>query len=404
MCNGGAAGPAAARLNGLVAALTASTAYACPPHPFTSVHERSSSQASKCWPLLAASVPPPHQHTASLHNQEPGLLKSTNTCPTQTPQEGQPAPSSTQTYMLLAGLQRFTPVYHSPSSGTLWPPLRVFGPTLTPSTGQHLQRQLCFTLTARFLAGISIRAEVMEANRPSLVPPRRPPGCRVARSDCYTTGSVTYMTPTTRGCWRRSGLTFVELSCFPSWLILKLRTLSCLGGLKLMLLALPTPPTPPYELRPGAYLFCQPWIRLVYLLSTPSTLRACCGFTLFPNTDPRPPPAPAEPPREPEPGLCDPARPSFLDAEFDEEELGLFVPGCGLLSALSILATGRRRAGEAEECVSLKGLHQRWSARKGEQREILVIRSPPICSNRVLCQSNQIYCSCDWTGGFLIFC
>lgn len=103
------------------------------------------------------------------------------------------------------------------------------------------------------------------------------------------------------------------------------------------------------ELRPGAYLFCQPWIMLVYLLSTPSTLRACCGFTLFPNTDPRPPPAPAEPPREPEPGLCDPARPSFLDAEFDEEELVLFVPGCGLLSVLSILATGRRRAGEAEE-------------------------------------------------------
>lgn len=106
------------------------------------------------------------------------------------------------------------------------------------------------------------------------------------------------------------------------------------------------------QLRPCAYLFCQPWIRLVYLLSTPSTFRACCccccRFTVFPNTDPRTPPAPAEPPREPEPepepGLCDPVRPSFLDAGFDEEELVLFVPGCGLLSVLSILATGRRRA------------------------------------------------------------
>lgn len=117
------------------------------------------------------------------------------------------------------------------------------------------------------------------------------------------------------------------------------------------------PPPHSAGLRPGAYLFCQPWIRLVYLLSTPSTLRACCGFTLFPNTDPRPPPAPAEPPRdpdpdpEPQPGLCEPARPSFLG----EEELGLLVPGCGLLSALSILATGRRRAGAAEEVEGEEG-------------------------------------------------
>lgn len=132
------------------------------------------------------------------------------------------------------------------------------------------------------------------------------------------------------------------------------------------------------ELRPYAYLFCQPWIRLVYLLSTPSTLRACCccccccGFTVFPNTDPRPPPAPAEPPREPEPGLCDPVRPSFLGAEFDEEELVLFVPGCGLLSALSILATGRRReGGEVEgERERGRGVDQRQQQRGRIQQRI----------------------------------
>lgn len=35
----------------------------------------------KCWPPLAASAPPPHQHTAPLHNPEPGLLQGTDTCP-----------------------------------------------------------------------------------------------------------------------------------------------------------------------------------------------------------------------------------------------------------------------------------------------------------------------------------
>lgn len=130
------------------------------------------------------------------------------------------------------------------------------------------------------------------------------------------------------------------------------------------------------ELRPYAYLFCQPWIRLVYLLSTPSTLRACCccccccGFTVFPNTDPRPPPAPAEPPREPEPGLCDPVRPSFLGAEFDEEELVLFVPGCGLLSALSILATGRRRGGGEVVGERGRGVDQRQQQRGRIQQRI----------------------------------
>lgn len=103
------------------------------------------------------------------------------------------------------------------------------------------------------------------------------------------------------------------------------------------------------------YLFCQPWIRLVYLLRTPSSclLRACCcccKFMLFPSTVARLPPAPAEPPREPEPGLCDPGRPpGFLDDELPrrsaEEEFVLLVPGCGLQSVLSILATGRHTAG-----------------------------------------------------------
>lgn len=101
------------------------------------------------------------------------------------------------------------------------------------------------------------------------------------------------------------------------------------------------------QLRPCAYLFCQPWIRLVYLLSTPSSclLRACssccCRLTPLPCTVPRPPPAPAEPPREPEPGLCEPLRlAGFLG---DEEELVLLVPG--LQSVFSILASGLQKAG-----------------------------------------------------------
>lgn len=71
---------------------------------------------------------------------------------------------------------------------------------------------------------------------------------------------------------------------------------------------------------------------------------------LFPSTVARLPPATAEPPREPEPGLCDPGRPpGFLDDELPrrsaEEEFVLLVPGCGLQSVLSILATGRHTAG-----------------------------------------------------------
>lgn len=99
-------------------------------------------------------------------------------------------------------------------------------------------------------------------------------------------------------------------------------------------------------------LFCQPWIRFVYLLRTPSSclLRGCCcRFMLFPSAAPRLlPPAPAGPPREPQPGLLEPLLPpGFLAAEFPrsaEEELVLLVPGCGLQSVLSILSTGRRRA------------------------------------------------------------
>lgn len=106
--------------------------------------------------------------------------------------------------------------------------------------------------------------------------------------------------------------------------------------------------SPNTELRPCAYLLCHPWIRLVYLLSTPSSSRACgcCIFTLFPSAAPRPPPAPAEPPREPEPGVWEPVRTTFLDEEFIEEQLVLWTPRWGLQSVLSILATGRQREGE----------------------------------------------------------
>lgn len=90
----------------------------------------------------------------------------------------------------------------------------------------------------------------------------------------------------------------------------------------------------------------------MYLLRTPSSclLRACCcTFMLFPSTAPRLPAALAGPPREPEPGLCDPLLPpGFLVVEFPRSaavELVLLVPACGLQSVLSILSTGRRSAG-----------------------------------------------------------